>query len=83
MLPEATDSFPRNVSVRVYWLSSRFCAPWPNPQDFSLAVGRTNKEGTGAMITCMGIESPGLTSSLAVAELVVDDLLCGRNVESR
>jgi len=28
------------------------------------------------MISLLGIESPGLTSSLAIAELVVDDMLC-------
>lgn len=31
------------------------------------------------MITLLGIESPGLTSSLAIAEKVVDDMLCEEN----
>ncbi|KAI0921268.1 hypothetical protein AcW1_004703 [Taiwanofungus camphoratus] len=30
------------------------------------------------MITLLGIESPGLTSSLAIAEKVVDDMICGK-----
>lgn len=46
-------------------------------QSFSSAVGRAGAggKGTNPMITLMGIESPGLTSSLAIAELVVDDML--------
>jgi 2-hydroxyglutarate dehydrogenase len=37
----------------------------------------TKKERAAPMITLLGIESPGLTSSLAIAELVVDDMLQG------
>jgi 2-hydroxyglutarate dehydrogenase len=33
-------------------------------------VGDTNKAGAASMITLCGIESPGLTSSLAIAEMV-------------
>jgi len=29
------------------------------------------------MISLLGIESPGLTSSLALAEMVVEDMLAG------
>ncbi|OBZ76698.1 L-2-hydroxyglutarate dehydrogenase, mitochondrial [Grifola frondosa] len=39
-----------------------------------LQKNRTN--GGGPMISLLGIESPGLTSSLAIAEMVVDDMLC-------
>ncbi|KAI0772687.1 NAD dehydrogenase [Irpex lacteus] len=47
------------------------------PHDFSSRLGRSDGErkGTSPMITLMGIESPGLTSSLAIAELVVEDML--------
>ncbi|PCH41244.1 FAD dependent oxidoreductase [Wolfiporia cocos MD-104 SS10] len=31
------------------------------------------------MISLLGIESPGLTSSLAIAEMVVEDMLCAQN----
>ncbi|KAH9843870.1 NAD dehydrogenase [Rhodofomes roseus] len=37
--------------------------------------GRSRKP----MISLLGIESPGLTSSLAIAEKVVEDMLCGEN----
>jgi 2-hydroxyglutarate dehydrogenase len=45
--------------------------------DFPSAFSRTfaKREGQNPMITLLGIESPGLTSSLAIAELVVDDML--------
>lgn len=39
------------------------------------AQGRDVKDRHGAMISLLGIESPGLTSSLAIAEYVVDDIL--------
>lgn len=35
------------------------------------------------MITLLGIESPGLTSSLAIAERVVEDILCRDNGQAR
>ena len=44
------------------------------PETFSGKVG-SGEPGTAPMVTLMGIESPGLTSSLAIAEMVVDDLL--------
>ena len=47
------------------------------PQAFSSEkrVRRTGRDSS-PMITLMGIESPGLTSSLAIAEVVVEDMLC-------
>ncbi|KAH7344999.1 NAD dehydrogenase [Rhizoctonia solani] len=33
------------------------------------------KRGSGRMVSLMGIESPGLTSSLAIAEMVVEELI--------
>ena len=44
------------------------------PETFSGKVG-SGELGTAPMVTLMGIESPGLTSSLGIAEMVVDDLL--------
>jgi 2-hydroxyglutarate dehydrogenase len=44
--------------------------------DFSTQVAGKER-WAGAMISCLGIESPGLTSSLAIAEYVVEDLLAG------
>lgn len=47
------------------------------PESFTLAGGKvgSGEQDTHPMITLMGIESPGLTSSLAIAEMVVDDML--------
>ncbi|KAG9088718.1 hypothetical protein FRC06_001906 [Ceratobasidium sp. 370] len=40
--------------------------------DFYQATGNT---GLGLMVSLMGIESPGLTSSLGIAEMVVEELI--------
>lgn len=47
------------------------------PQSFASSTKRATRADreTSPLITLMGIESPGLTSSLAIAELVVDDML--------
>lgn len=54
--------------------------------DFVIRLDRTGKftrekrDDEGApMVTLMGIESPGLTASLALAEMVVDEVLYGQN----
>lgn len=47
------------------------------PSQFLKDQGGTRKGRGNPMITLLGIESPGLTSSLAIAELVVDDILGG------
>jgi 2-hydroxyglutarate dehydrogenase len=50
-------------------------------EDFVLRMDRTGRwlkegaNGGASMVTLMGIESPGLTSSLAIAEMVVDEVL--------
>ncbi|KAG5645755.1 hypothetical protein DXG03_005292 [Asterophora parasitica] len=43
--------------------------------DYSAPGLGREKAGAGAMISLLGIESPGLTSSLAIAEYVVEDIL--------
>lgn len=52
----------------------RIDRPWTMP---GMSVS-SNPRGTGGspMITLLGIESPGLTSSLAVAAMIVDDIIC-------
>ena len=50
------------------------------PESFGSPERRAKRLGrrTSPMITLMGIESPGLTSSLAIAEMVVEDMLRGK-----
>ncbi|EMD40672.1 hypothetical protein CERSUDRAFT_111254 [Gelatoporia subvermispora B] len=47
------------------------------PDDFGGVATGGDSPGR-PLISLMGIESPGLTSSLAIAELVVDEMLCRR-----
>lgn len=44
-------------------------------QDFVFRRDLSRLDGRNAMISLLGIESPGLTSSLAIAEYVVQDIL--------
>lgn len=44
----------------------------PNQSHEQIFVGDTDKAGSASMITLCGIESPGLTSSLAIAEMVTE-----------
>jgi 2-hydroxyglutarate dehydrogenase len=44
-------------------------------QDFTVRKDYADGSGRGLMVSLMGIESPGLTSSLAIAEHVVDDII--------
>jgi 2-hydroxyglutarate dehydrogenase len=44
-------------------------------QDFVVRKDYADGSGRGLMVSLMGIESPGLTSSLAIAEHVVDDII--------
>jgi L-2-hydroxyglutarate oxidase LhgO len=47
-------------------------------QDFVLRTDYAAKsDGMAPMISLLGIESPGLTASLALAEMVVEDMLAG------
>ncbi|KAH7888036.1 pyridine nucleotide disulfide oxidoreductase-like protein [Phlebopus sp. FC_14] len=44
-------------------------------QDFVIRKDDADGNGSGLMVSLMGIESPGLTSSLAIAEHVVEDII--------
>lgn len=48
--------------------------------DYSTPAADSGKSARGAMISLLGIESPGLTSSLAIAEHVVEDVLGGEKI---
>ncbi|XP_006460122.1 hypothetical protein AGABI2DRAFT_202848 [Agaricus bisporus var. bisporus H97] len=54
--------------------------PWGGFQDFLFRTDfpTNGKSSRNPMLSLLGIESPGLTSSLAIAEHVVDDVLCSR-----
>ncbi|OAX39041.1 pyridine nucleotide disulfide oxidoreductase-like protein [Rhizopogon vinicolor AM-OR11-026] len=49
-------------------------------QDFVVRKDYADRSGRGLMVSLMGIESPGLTSSLAIAEHVVDDIIGPENI---
>ena len=55
----------------------KLVGPGAGFQDFVLRRDKVNAEGEGEMISLLGIESPGLTSSLAIAEYVVDEMMGG------
>ncbi|KAL5527527.1 hypothetical protein ACEPAG_6328 [Sanghuangporus baumii] len=77
-LPGADESKfrPDYVGIR-----PKLVPPWGGFQDFVFrrdrstdfleGSGSKNKSGNGEMITLLGIESPGLTASLAIAEKVI------------
>ncbi|GBG32501.1 L-2-hydroxyglutarate dehydrogenase, mitochondrial [Hondaea fermentalgiana] len=78
--PSRGESF--YASIRKYWpglpdgsLAPDFSGVRPKldvsgPQDFTILGPR--RHGAKGLVHCLGIESPGLTSSLALANLVVD-----------
>ncbi|KAI0650669.1 NAD dehydrogenase [Trametes meyenii] len=53
----------------------KLVGPGAGFQDFVFRRNKANGQGEGLMISLLGIESPGLTSSLAIAEHVVDNLM--------
>ncbi|OJT10181.1 L-2-hydroxyglutarate dehydrogenase, mitochondrial [Trametes pubescens] len=55
----------------------KLVGPGAGFQDFVFRRDKANAQGEGEMISLLGIESPGLTSSLAIAEYVVEDMLGG------
>ncbi|KAM5532270.1 hypothetical protein V8D89_014028 [Ganoderma adspersum] len=55
----------------------KIVGPGARFQDFVFRRDHANGQGEGELISLLGIESPGLTSSLAIAEYVVDDMMGG------
>ncbi|KAI0750878.1 NAD dehydrogenase [Daedaleopsis nitida] len=55
----------------------KIVGPGAGFQDFVFRRDRADGQKEGEMISLLGIESPGLTSSLAIAEYVVDDMMAG------
>jgi L-2-hydroxyglutarate oxidase LhgO len=72
-LPEVTleGMQPDYVGIR-----PKLVGPLDGFQDFVIRTDYLNKFGSkGPMISLLGIESPGLTSCLAIAEMVVEDIV--------
>lgn len=55
----------------------KIVGPGAGFQDFVFRRDYANAQGEGELISLLGIESPGLTSCLAIAEYVVDDMMGG------
>ncbi|CDO76244.1 hypothetical protein BN946_scf184470.g2 [Trametes cinnabarina] len=55
----------------------KLAGPEAGFQDFVFRRDKANGQSEGEMISLLGIESPGLTSCLAIAEYVVADLMGG------
>jgi L-2-hydroxyglutarate oxidase LhgO len=82
--PRRADSF--YAEVRKYWpglqdgalvpdysgVRPKICGPGEKAADFEIWAGKDH--GVPALVNLFGIESPGLTSSLALAEAAVDAL---------
>lgn len=65
------DLAPDYVGIR-----PKLAGPDGGFRDFTIRTDYAHKKNRqGRMISLLGIESPGLTSSLAIAEVVVDELL--------
>ncbi|GLB33420.1 putative FAD dependent oxidoreductase [Lyophyllum shimeji] len=89
-IPEMHHAVNRYLpGVRLEGMQPDYCGmrpklvpPWGGFQDFIFrtdysapGLDTRGPRGGGAMISLLGIESPGLTSSLAIAEYVVEDVL--------
>ena len=61
---------PDYVGVR-----PKLVGPGGGFQDFVITTGTSGAPKGAPLVSLMGIESPGLTASLAVAEKVVEDLV--------
>lgn len=82
MYQAVTDYLP---DVSITGLQPDYCGirpklvpPWGGFQDFLFRTDFSTNGGNtrNPMLSLLSIESPGLTSSLAIAEYVVEDILC-------
>lgn len=87
LMHESISSYLPNITLEglspdYVGIRPKLAGPGQGFRDFVIRVdksgrfvrGKREDEG-GRMVTLMGIESPGLTSSMALAEMVVDDVL--------
>ncbi|KAH9899801.1 NAD dehydrogenase [Cubamyces lactineus] len=82
LMYQAVKQYLRNVSQEGFQpdycgVRPKLVGPEAGFQDFVFRRDKANGHGDGEMISLLGIESPGLTSSLAIAEYVVEDLMGG------
>ncbi|KAG6918227.1 hypothetical protein DXG01_015820 [Tephrocybe rancida] len=76
MQPDYCGIRPKLVSPGGGFQDFVFRIDYATPETRAMVPG-----GLGAMLSLLGIESPGLTSSLAIAEHVVEDLLKAEDVK--
>ena len=69
---------PEGFRTDYVGIRPKLASPGAPFQDFVIRTDYANKrDGEAPMISLLGIESPGLTASLALAEMVVEDMLVG------
>jgi 2-hydroxyglutarate dehydrogenase len=67
---------PKGFQIDYVGIRPKLASPGAPFQDFVVRTDYANKrDGKAPMISLLGIESPGLTASLALAEMVVEDML--------
>ncbi|RDX55698.1 NAD dehydrogenase [Lentinus brumalis] len=69
------DVVPEGFQPDYCGIRPKLVGPGAGFQDFVFRRDYANGEKEGELISLLGIESPGLTSSLAIAEYVVDDMM--------
>ena len=74
---------PEGFQLDYVGIRPKLAPPGAPFQDFVVRTDYPNqRDGKAPMISLLGIESPGLTASLALAEMVVEDMLVGTDEQS-
>ena len=74
---------PEGFQLDYVGIRPKLAPPGAPFQDFVVRTDYANKkDGKAPMISLLGIESPGLTASLALAEMIVEDMLVGADKQS-
>lgn len=74
---------PEGFQIDYVGIRPKLAPPGAPFQDFVVRTDyANNRDGKAPMISLLGIESPGLTASLALAEMVVEDMLVGTHKQS-
>ena len=74
---------PEGFQIDYVGIRPKLAPPGAPFQDFVVRTDYANeRDGRAPMISLLGIESPGLTASLALAEMVVEDVLVSTDKQS-